>query len=41
MTLVLQVDSIVFGNLVSEVGQQGDLHWSEASLLPGRVDPVR
>lgn len=40
VSLVLQVDSVVFWNLVSEVRQQRDFHWSKSALLPGRIDPV-
>lgn len=39
VSLVLQIDSVVFGDLVCEVRQQGDLQWSQSSLFPGCVNP--
>lgn len=41
VSLVLQVDTIVFWNLVSEVRQQRDFHLSKSTLLPGSIDPVK
>lgn len=41
VSLVLQVDTIVFWNLVSEVRQQRDFHFSKSPLLPGSIDPVK
>lgn len=40
MSLVLEVHSIVFRNLMSEVRQQRDLHLSKSTLLSGCVDPI-
>lgn len=40
VSCVLQEDTIVLGNLVCEVRQQRDFHWSKSTLLPGCVDPV-